>query len=296
MSSLETSINNFIRNLEQNSEIKNVCLADKQLIDNKYSTIGSRKSTYSAYRKFIRNSPLADNVKDETLKILKLTKDEATAYKRDKKTKVTLKLKNLRDIKDIEGYIETGISLIKKPSYIEKILGFCCVTGRRPAEIGCSADFSFVDINHLEFSGQLKTKNDELDSYVIPCLMNTNDFLKEWENFREQHTKNVIDKTIHNLNDFYSTELTKKFNSFYATDMSMRTKKYFKRFLGEDVKAYNLRHIYATIATIRFNNMSEDDLHNDVFRANILGHQENDLDCVNTYKQFDKMIKTNLIM
>ena len=289
MSSLETSINNFIRNLEQNSETKNVCLADKQFIDAKYSTIGSRKSTYSAYRKFIRNSPLADNVKDETLKILKLTKDEATTYKRDKKIKVTLKLKNLRDIKDMEGYIETGISLIKKPSYIEKILGFCCVTGRRPAEIGCSADFSFVDINHLEFSGQLKTKNDELKSYVIPCLMNTSDFLRYWLVFREQHTKNVIDKKEHSLNDFYSTEMTKKFNSSYAKDMSMRTKKYFKKFLGEDVTTYNLRHTYATIATMKFNNMNESLYHDDKFRAKILGHNERDLVSVDTYKQFLKV-------
>mgnify|MGYP003338361348 CR=1 FL=1 len=147
-------------------------------IDNKYITIGSRKSTYSAYRKFIRNSGLINDVKNESLKILKLSKDEFTAYSNDKIDKVNFKLEHLKVINDIEGYIEMGISLIKKPSYIDKILGFCCVTGRRPAEIGCSSDFSFVDINHLEFSGQLKTKSPELKSYVIPCLMNTSDFLR----------------------------------------------------------------------------------------------------------------------
>ena len=74
MSNLTISINNFIRNLENNNSIKNTCLAEKKYIDNKYVTIGSRKSTYSAYRKFIRNSGLINDAKNESLKILKLSK------------------------------------------------------------------------------------------------------------------------------------------------------------------------------------------------------------------------------
>ena len=289
MSTRANLINVFIRNLESNNNVQNICIDEKKYIDNKYITIGSRKTTYSEYRKFIKNSCLIDDIKNQTLKILKLTKNETCDYRDNKKVKVYSKLNNLKVIKDIDGYIETGISLIKQPSYIDKILGFCCVTGRRPAEIGCSADFSFVNIENLNFTGQLKTKSDELKSYVIPCLMNTSDFLRYWRDFREQHTKNVIDKQEHSLNDFYSTELTKKFNSSYSKDMSMRVKKYFKNFLGDEVTTYNLRHTYATIATMKFNNMSDNLIHDDVFRAKILGHDENDLDSVNTYKQFLKI-------
>lgn len=289
MSTRANLINVFIRNLESNNNVQNICIDEKKYIDNKYITIGSRKTTYSEYRKFIKNSCLIDDIKNQALKILKLTKNEACDYRDNKKVQVYSKLNNLKVIKDIEGYIETGISLIKQPSYIDKILGFCCVTGRRPAEIGCSADFSFVNIENLNFTGQLKTKSYELKSYVIPCLMNTSDFLRCWRDFREQHTKNVIDKQEHSLNDFYSTELTKKFNSSYSKDMSMRVKKYFKNFLGDEVTTYNLRHIYATIATMKFNNMSDNLIHDDVFRAKILGHDENDLDSVNTYKQFLKI-------
>ena len=289
MSTRANLINVFIRNLENNINIQNICLNEKKYIDNKYITIGSRKTTYSEYRKFIKNSCLIDDIKNQALKILKLTKNEACDYRDNKKVQVYSKLNNLKVIKDIEGYIEIGISLIKQPSYIDKILGFCCVTGRRPAEIGCSADFSFVNIENLNFIGQLKTKSDDLKSYIIPCLMNTSDFLRYWRDFREQHTKNVIDKNEYSLNDFYSTELTKKFNSSYSKDMSMRVKKYFKNFLGEEVTTYNLRHTYATIATMKYNNMSNNLIHDDVFRAKILGHNENDLDSVNTYKQFLKV-------
>jgi hypothetical protein len=113
MSSLATSINNFISNLKNNINIKDVCLTEKKYIDNKYLTIGSRKSTYSTYRKFVKNSCLIDETKIETLKILKLSKDEATAYSNDKIDKVNFKLEHLKVITDVEGYIETGISLIK---------------------------------------------------------------------------------------------------------------------------------------------------------------------------------------
>jgi len=289
MSTRANLINVFINNLESNNNIENLCLKEKNFIDSKYKTINSRKTTYSEYRKFIKNSSLIDDKKNIGLKILKLSKNEASDYRENKNIQVYSKLNNLKFIKDIEGYIETGISLIKKPSYIDKILGFCCVTGRRPAEIGCSADFYFVNKENLKFIGQLKTKSEELKSYVIPCLMNTSDFLNEWRIFREQHTKNVIDKKEHSLNDFFSTELTKKFNSSYSKDMSMRVKKYFKNFLGDDVLTYNLRHTYATIATMKYNNMNDNLIHDDVFRAKILGHNENDLDSVNTYKQFLKV-------
>ncbi len=122
MSSLATSINNFISNLENNNNIKNVCLAEKKYIDNKYVTIGSRKSTYSAYRKFIRNSGLIDNIKNETLKIFKLDREEAIIYRNDKVDKVNFKLENLKVITDVEGYIETGISLIKKDNQLLNLL------------------------------------------------------------------------------------------------------------------------------------------------------------------------------
>ena len=50
MSTRVNLINVFIKNLENNINIQNICLNEKKYIDNKYITIGSRKTTYSEYR------------------------------------------------------------------------------------------------------------------------------------------------------------------------------------------------------------------------------------------------------
>lgn len=302
MSKIENSINNFIQKIECNNEIsindflqkiennniKNLCENEKKYIDSNYSTIGSRKSTYTKYRMRIENSNLKNELKLEVKKFFRLDKEERDQFKLDDKLQINKDHLNLRTIKDVVGYIEMGIYLIKSTSYVEKILGFCCLTGRRPAEIGCSADFSLIDIAHLEFSGQLKTRGtDSLKSYIIPCLMNANEFMIEWKKFRKEHTKNIIDKEKNNLDDFLSTQLTDKFHNSYSKDMSMRVKKYFRNFVTGEIQTKNLRAIYGCIAMSKFNKNTNKS--NQRYLAEILGHSDNDLNTANSYIDFNNI-------
>jgi len=289
MSKIDTSINNFLRNLENNSNINSICLTEKQLIDKNYTTIGSRKTAYTKYRMRVLNSDLKKELKLEVKNIFRLDKEERDQFKQEGVLQVNNDHLNLRTIKDIAGYIEMGIYLIKSTSYIEKILGFCCLTGRRPAEIGCSSDFKPEDINHLEFTGQLKTKGtNSLKSYVIPCLINTNDFLKCWYDFRKQHTKNVFKEIFkneeYNLDDFKCTQLADKFHSSYSKDMSMRVKKYFRKFVTGEIQTKNLRAIYGCIAISKFN--KDTNKSDQRYLAEILGHSDNDLNTANSYIDF----------
>lgn len=275
----------FLINIENNKNVKDICISEKKYLDGYYSTIGSRKNAYSKYRMKVENSNLSDEIKNIVKNILRLSKEERNQFKLNDKLQINFDHLNLRTIKDGQNYIEMGVSLIKKSSYIDKILGFCCVTGRRPAEIGCSADFSFVDSNHLIFEGQLKTKgSDSLKSYKIPILMNTNDFLIHWRFFREQYTKNLIDKNILKLDDFFTTQLTAKFHNNYSKDMSMRVKKYFKNFIDGEIQTKNLRAIYGCIAMCKFNKNTNKS--NQRYVAEILGHSDNDLNTVNSYIDF----------
>jgi hypothetical protein len=275
----------FLISLENNKNVKDICIFEKKYLDGYYSTIGSRKNAYSKYRMRVENSNLNDEIKNIVKNILRLSKEERDQFKLNDKLQINFDHLNLRTIKDVEKYIEMGVSLIKKPSYIDKILGFCCVTGRRPAEIGCSSDFSFIDSNHLIFDGQLKTKgSNSLKSYKIPVLMNINDFLIHWRFFREQYTKNLIDRNIYKLDDFFSTQLTEKFHNNYSKDMSMRVKKYFKNFVTGEIQTKNLRPIYATIAVNKFNKNSNKS--SQKYIAEILGHSDNDLNTTNSYIDF----------
>lgn len=302
MSKIENFINNFIQKIECNNEIsindflqkiennniKNLCENEKKYIDSNYSTIGSRKSTYTKYRMRIENSNLKNELKLEVKKFFRLDKEERDQFKLDDKLQINKDHLNLRTIKDVVGYIEMGISLIKSTSYVEKILGFCCLTGRRPAEIGCSADFSPIDITHLEFSGQLKTRGtDSLKSYIIPCLMNANEFMIEWKKFRKEHTKNLIDKDKNKLDDFSSVQLADKFHNSYSKDMSMRVKKYFRNFVTGEIQTKNLRAIYGCIAMSKFNKNTNKS--NQRYLAEILGHNDNDLNTANSYIDFNNI-------
>lgn len=54
-------------------------------------------------------------------------------------------------------------------------------TGRRPSEIHATAEFTYVDDDHLEFSGQLKKKDIDQVGYIIPTLAPSKDCIAALE-------------------------------------------------------------------------------------------------------------------
>ena len=56
-------IENFLKNLENKSNIQNFCILEKEYIDKYYSSIGSRKKTYSLYRKAVNDTKFSMDLK-----------------------------------------------------------------------------------------------------------------------------------------------------------------------------------------------------------------------------------------
>jgi hypothetical protein len=54
-------------------------------------------------------------------------------------------------------------------------------TGRRPSEIHATASFTYVDDNHVEFTGQLKKKDISTQGYIIPTLAPSQDCIAALE-------------------------------------------------------------------------------------------------------------------
>ena len=133
-------IENFLKNLENESNIQNICILEKDYIDKYYSSIGSRKKTYSLYRKAVNDTKFSMDLKKIVLDVLKLSNEEMLEYKKEYREKVKSEHDNLRYITDVQGYIETAISLIQSKNFIDKVLGFAAITGRRVAEIGSTAE------------------------------------------------------------------------------------------------------------------------------------------------------------
>jgi len=178
---------------------------------------------------------------------------------------------NLRYINDVQGYIETAISLIQSKNFIDKVLGFAAITGRRVAEIGSTAEFELHTPQHLIFKGQLKTKESKYyDSYVIPILMNTYDFITHFRFFREQYTKYLSNPEA--------------FHNSCSKDLSFKVKVHFSKFVEGVITPKNLRAIYATLVSNEFNKNTRRT--HQSYIADILGHSPDDLNTVNSYFVF----------
>ncbi len=271
-------IENFLKNIENETNIQNVCTVEKEYIDKYYSTIGSRKKTYSLYRKAVNDTKFSIDNKKIVLDILKLSNEEMIEYKKDYKEKVKNNHDSLRIIKDVQGYIETAISLIQSNNFIDKVLGFSAITGRRVAEIGATAEFELHTPQHLIFKGQLKTKESKYyDSYIIPILMNTYDFITHFRFFREQYTK-----YLNNPNAFHNS---------CSKDLSFKVKVHFSKFVEGVITPKNLRAIYTTLASNEFNKNTRRT--HQSYIADILGHSPEDLNTVNSYFVF-KLNEENL--
>ena len=89
-------IENFLKNLENESNIQNICILEKDYIDKYYSSIGSRKKTYSLYRKAVNDAKFSTDLKKIVLDVLKLSNEEMLEYKKEYREKVKSEHDNLR--------------------------------------------------------------------------------------------------------------------------------------------------------------------------------------------------------
>lgn len=263
-----TKIEKFINNLSNTTDIEDRCKQEKSYIDANYHTLGSRKYTFTLYRNAVKDSSLNDSTKKIAFNILKLTAEETFSYKEDYKQKVKEEQNNLKLIFDYQGYINKAESLIKSNHFITSVLGFAALTGRRVAEIACSAEFQLHSPSHLMFTGQLKTKGrGDIGSYIIPCLSAPIVIVNEFKLFRTNFPRYIGEvRSFHNNN---------------SKDLSVQAKKHFSDYVEGVVKPKDLRAIYATIACkiIKQNSRQSDQS----YIADILGHDENDLSTCNSY-------------
>jgi hypothetical protein len=263
-----TQTEKFIDNLLCSSAVKERIIEEKSYIDDNYNTLGSRKYAFTQYRNAVRNSVLTKTDKDIALDILRLNAEETLSYQETYKKKVKSEQDNLKLILDYQSYIKKAEELIKTGRFINSVLGFAALTGRRVAEIACTAKLQLHSPSHLLFEGQLKTKGrGEIGSFVIPCLSSPIEIVNQFKQFRKKHTTYVDNK--------------KSFHNNNSKDLSNRVKKHFSSFVEGEVKTKDLRAIYATISckTIKENYRQSEQS----YIADILGHDENDLTTCNSY-------------
>jgi hypothetical protein len=212
------------------------------------------------------------------LSILKLNEKQQREFKGAHRAEISYGQSNLRKIYNVENYLNTAISLLSAVSVYDRILGLAALTGRRPAEIACSAVLARVADNKYAalFTGQLKTKNrTDIAAYEIPLLYDYDAIAKTLADVREGKPQ-FIDKPV-------------LFNDLASSDLSARVKRRFAGLFEGEIKVKNLRAIYALLAFNQFKERAEDGyvtISMNMFFSKILGHGEHDAVTCGSYIDF----------
>ena len=241
-------------------------------------------STVTAYRNTIKNA----NDAHPALAFFRLTRD----FYDNRSTEYTAKVKETvqRDLHDYERYLRVAINMLSSNSYMQVTLGLVALTGRRPSEILLTAKFE--QVNHIDsaflkevskdrlltFTGQLKKREQENDGYTIPVLCDNRLVLEAIEKLRKM--KDFSDVVPAN-----GKTLAQMVNSKTAKEQNIVARKFFAEFVeGNQITAYSLRAIYASIASFLY---YDSDCGNEMpFFSEILGHSKNDIATAHSYEKF----------
>jgi hypothetical protein len=247
-------------------------------------SVGSLKRYYSKYRNFLKthlNSnyivsgvPLLDLLLDT----LRLSETQQASFTQSQRREISTAQGALRKVYDTDKYLTTAVGLLDAVSVYDRILGVAALTGRRVAEIACSAKFTRCEGDDFKaiFTGQLKTKGRiDLVPYEIPLL----------------HDYDIIDSTLKSVQDYKpqfknNPEL---FNATASNQLSASVKRHFAGLFEGDPKTKDLRAIYALLA---FNKFCEGEgsefvtISINKYFASILGHSVDDVVTCGSYIDF----------
>lgn len=198
--------------------------------------------------------------------LMKLQDGQNATIKTDDKVKVIKgKTKKLR-ISRKAAAVAVNQNLNSDRMYRQATaLMLCC--GRRPAELFRSASFEKMSENTVLFSGQAKGKaRGARDNYEIPILfVSVDEFLKAFESFRAE----TVSRGFHQLTN-------RQVNARISADISDTAR---KMLLNYNAVFYTCRSVYANIVA-----EMHPDTDRDILMAEILGHEHDDVNTVNSYQ------------
>lgn len=246
-------------------------------------SVASLKRYFTMYRNYLKSKiQPSQQIGSKLLLNLLLSKftlntEQQQTFKNNHVLEVSQAQKNLRKIYDVQRFIDTGVNLLSSISVYDKILGLCALTGRRPAEIGCTAILKpMVDKYFALFEGQLKAKDrDNIELYVIPLLGEYKAINDTLQSIRKQKPQ-FIDKPL-------------LFNGIASKELGIRVKKHFKDIVEGNIQVKNLRAIYATIAYDNYCQSSSAGyitVSMNSYFSKVLGHGENDVVTCGSYIDF----------
>jgi hypothetical protein len=247
-------------------------------------SVGSLKRYFSKYRNFLKDKVDKDqlvsgvSLLDLLLQTLRLSEEQQASFTQIQRQEISFGQGNLRRIYDTDKYLSVAVGLLNAVSVYDRILGLAALTGRRVAEIGCTAKLAPREGNDLKaiFTGQLKTKGrTDVMPYEIPLLHNYDSIVKTLKSVQENKPQFKNNPAL--------------FNATAANKLSAAVKKYFTGLFEGEPKTKDLRAIYALLAFNKFQEQGQDTFVTvsiNKFFASILGHSIDDVVTCGSYIDF----------
>ena len=237
--------------------VKKLCVAENKGLRKQFDSLTTLRRYYTYYRNICRDV-LDKKMIGMCLEILNLTFEETVYLNKAYEKKVASEHRSLRPLKNHDQMIFKAIDLLGGMSIYDRILGLACLTGRRAAEIACTAKFQTLRKDWMLFDGQLKGKTRLLHTYEIPVLAESALIIDAVRSVREQRP-HWVDNTI-------------LFHDCGSRELSLRVKRHFSDFI-DNPAVKDLRAAYAEICYDKFGTVRKAKSR---FFSEILGHGEDD--------------------
>lgn len=247
-------------------------------------SVGSLKRYFSKYRNFLKekldNRVLVSGVPllSLLLETLRLNEMQQFSFTKEQRQEISQAQGDLRKIYDTDKYLAVAVGLLGAVSVYDRILGLAALTGRRVAEIGCTAKLTRCEGDNFKaiFTGQLKTKGrTDVIPYEIPLLYNYDSIVKTLEGIQEDKPQ--------------FTNKPALFNATASNKLSAAVKRHFAGLFEGESKTKDLRSIYALLTFNKFQAGEQSKfvtISINKYFANILGHSVDDVVTCGSYIDF----------
>lgn len=241
-------------------EFKKVCTQENKKLRTRYPVMTTLRRQYTFYRNIAREHIKEEPYQDVYLKIMNLKRYEIDNLNKQYAQKVSQEHRNLRELRNPDEMIGRAVDLLNSSSIYDVVIALSFLTGRRLAEIGCTAKFQILpkEKEWMLFDGQLKLKNRLGQTYKIPVLTQPQIIVKTLQEIRSTKPEWIGQMQL--------------FNDRAPTNISKRVKKHFSDFI-DDPEGKDMRAAYAEICYNRFAPIR---MAKTRFFSDILGHGKDD--------------------
>lgn len=251
---------NLLEALEKKNStaaVQRLCLTEHKALRKQFDSLTTLRRYYTYYRNICREV-VDKKMLPVCLEILNLTYEEIVDLNEQYSKKVASEHRELRPLRHYDQMIFKAVDLLGGMSIYDRILGLAFLTGRRAAEIACTAKFQKLRENWMLFDGQLKGKTRLLHTYEIPVLGEPALMIDAIGSIREQKPQ-WLDNAI-------------LFHDTGSRELSIRVKKHFSPFI-DDPTVKDLRAAYAEVCYDKFGTIRKAKTR---FFSEILGHGQDD--------------------